>query len=297
MSGNEVETEVERQLAIIRDGAVELYGEEELRPKLEVSVREGRPLRVKLGMDPSSPDLHLGHTVVLMKLKRFLELGHTPIFLIGDFTARIGDPSGKKKTRPPLDEAQVRENAETYVDQVSKILDVSRVEIRFNNEWMSEMSPGDMVIRLCSTVHRGAACSSATTSPSATPMASRSSPTSSSIPSCRATTRWRSRPMWSSVEPIRPSICSPAREIQSSLRPVPPGGSSPIRCSSGPMASRRCRRVWATASAITDTAGGHVRQDHEPARRPHERNYFDHALGTVSGMTDRDPLSSAFAGG
>lgn len=149
MKGDAISTEVERQLDVMRDGCVEFYGEDELRARLRAALEAGRPLRVKLGMDPSSPDLHLGHTVVLLKLKRFLELGHVPIFLIGDFTARIGDPSGKKKTRPPLDEEAVRTNAATYVEQVSRILDVERVEIRFNNEWMSQLSPVDFV-RLCS---------------------------------------------------------------------------------------------------------------------------------------------------
>ena len=147
----ELALEVERQLDVMRDGAVELHGEDELRPRLAEALKAGRPLRVKLGMDPSSPDLHLGHTVVLMKLKRFLELGHTPIFLVGDFTARIGDPSGKKKTRPALTEEEVKKNAETYVDQVAKVLDVSRVEVRFNTEWMDSMRPSDFV-KLCSTV-------------------------------------------------------------------------------------------------------------------------------------------------
>ena len=141
--------EVDRQIAAMRHGSVDFYGEEELRETLAGRLRDGAPLRVKLGMDPSSPDLHLGHTVVLMKLKRFMELGHTAIFLVGDFTARIGDPSGKKKTRPALDEEQVRANAATYVDQVAQILDVDQIEVRFNDEWMSAMSPGDMV-RLCS---------------------------------------------------------------------------------------------------------------------------------------------------
>ncbi len=151
MSDQATDAEVERQLAVMRDGAVEFHGEGELRPRLAKALQEGRPLRVKLGMDPSSPDLHLGHTVVLMKLKRFLELGHTPIFLVGDFTARIGDPSGKKKTRPALTPDEVKKNAETYVDQVAKVLDVSRVEVRFNTEWMDEMGPSDFV-KLCSTV-------------------------------------------------------------------------------------------------------------------------------------------------
>jgi tyrosyl-tRNA synthetase len=149
MSSDAIAQEVERQLAVMRQGCVDFYGEDELRGRLATALREKRPLRVKLGMDPSSPDLHLGHTVVLMKLRRFLELGHTPIFLIGDFTARIGDPSGKKKTRPPLDEEEVKANAATYVDQVARILDVSRVEVCFNNEWMSKLSPVDFV-RLCS---------------------------------------------------------------------------------------------------------------------------------------------------
>ncbi len=141
--------EVDRQLAIMREGAVEFYGEEELARRLASRLKEGRPLRVKLGMDPSSADLHLGHSVVLMKLRRFQELGHTPIFLIGDFTARIGDPSGRNKTRPALDADQVQQNAKTYVSQVAKLLDVSTVEVRFNGEWMDSM-PSSEFIRLCS---------------------------------------------------------------------------------------------------------------------------------------------------
>lgn len=141
--------EIDRQIERMKLGSVDFVGEAELRTRLAESIREGRPLRVKLGMDPSAPDLHLGHTVTLQKLRIFQELGHTPIFLIGDFTARIGDPTGKKKTRPALDEAAVRANAETYVDQVRRLLDVERAEIRFNSEWMRDLSPGDFV-RLCS---------------------------------------------------------------------------------------------------------------------------------------------------
>lgn len=141
--------EVERQLEVMREGVEGFIGEEELRPRLAEALREGRPLRVKLGMDPSAPDLHLGHTLVLQKLKRFQELGHTPIFLVGDFTARIGDPSGKKKTRPALDADTVRKNAATYVDQVGRILDVDRAEIRMNSEWMESLNAAD-VVRLCS---------------------------------------------------------------------------------------------------------------------------------------------------
>jgi len=141
--------EVERQLEVIRDGAVEILGEEDLRGALARSIASKKPLRVKLGMDPSAPDLHLGHSVVLHKLRRFQDLGHTPIFLVGDFTARIGDPSGKKSTRPALDAEQVAANAETYVAQAGHVLDVDRVEVRFNSEWMDRMGPSDF-IRLCS---------------------------------------------------------------------------------------------------------------------------------------------------
>lgn len=149
MTDAAIKEEVARQLAVMRDGAVDFYGEEELAERLAICLREGRPLRVKLGMDPSSADLHLGHSVVLMKLRRFLELGHTPIFLVGDFTARIGDPSGRNKTRPALDAEQVKENASTYVAQVAKLVDVDAVEVRFNGEWMDKMTPSDFV-RLCS---------------------------------------------------------------------------------------------------------------------------------------------------
>ena len=149
MTDASIQKEVERQLAVMRDGAVDFHGERELAERLALCLKEDRPLRVKLGMDPSSADLHLGHSVVLMKLRRFLELGHTPIFLVGDFTARIGDPSGRNKARPALDADQVKENARTYIDQVGRLLDVSKVELRFNGEWMDEMTPSEFV-RLCS---------------------------------------------------------------------------------------------------------------------------------------------------
>jgi tyrosyl-tRNA synthetase len=148
-ASEEIRVEVDRQLAVMRSGAVEFYGEDSLRERLAEALDEGRPLRVKLGMDPSSPDLHLGHTVVLEKLRLFQELGHTPIFLVGDFTARIGDPSGKKKTRPALSQEEVEANASTYVEQAAKILDVERAEVRFNSEWMQALKPADW-IGLCS---------------------------------------------------------------------------------------------------------------------------------------------------
>jgi tyrosyl-tRNA synthetase len=149
MSERALAREVARQLDVMRDGAVAFHGEEELRLRLTAALKEQRPLRIKLGMDPSAPDLHIGHTVVLNKLKRIQELGHTPIFLVGDFTARIGDPSGKNKTRPALDVDTVERNAKTYVEQVGRILDVENAEVRFNSEWMDDLSSADLV-RLCS---------------------------------------------------------------------------------------------------------------------------------------------------
>ena len=121
------------QMAALRRGAAEIIREEELRAKLEKSRATGKPLRVKLGVDPTAPDLHLGHTVVLRKLKHFQEDGHTAVFLIGDFTAMVGDPTGQSETRPPLTSEQVRANANTYLDQVYNILDPERTEVRYNS--------------------------------------------------------------------------------------------------------------------------------------------------------------------
>jgi tyrosyl-tRNA synthetase len=149
VSGRARERDVESQLERMREGAVAFHGEQELRPRLASALEQRRPLRVKLGMDPSAPDLHLGHTVVLNKLKVFQDLGHLPVFLVGDFTARIGDPSGRNKTRPPLDAETVERNAKTYVEQVGRILDVENAEVRFNSEWMDAFSSADWV-RLCS---------------------------------------------------------------------------------------------------------------------------------------------------
>lgn len=134
-------TQLDAQLAIIRRGAEDFIGEEELTEKL----KSGKTLRIKLGMDPTAPDLHFGHTVVLNKLRQFQDLGHQVIFLVGDFTAQIGDPSGKSVTRPPLSKEQVLANAETYKEQVFKILDPDKTEIRFNSEWMDKMSAVDMI--------------------------------------------------------------------------------------------------------------------------------------------------------
>ena len=120
--------DIDRQMAVIKRGVAELIDEKELRKKLE----RGTPLRVKVGFDPTAPDLHLGHTVVMHKMRHFQELGHQIIFLIGDFTGRIGDPSGRSETRPPLTEEQVIANAETYKKQVFKILNPEKTIVEFN---------------------------------------------------------------------------------------------------------------------------------------------------------------------
>jgi tyrosyl-tRNA synthetase len=140
---------VAEQLAYLKKGAAEIIREEELRAKLEHSLKTGKPLRVYLGVDPTAPDLHLGHTVVLRKLKHFQDLGHTAVFLIGNFSAMIGDPTGVSETRPPLTRQQVDANAKTYLEQVFKILDHEKTEVRYNSEWLSKMSAED-VVRLCS---------------------------------------------------------------------------------------------------------------------------------------------------
>jgi tyrosyl-tRNA synthetase len=136
---------VEEQQAKFRSRTVDLVSDDDLLAKL----RKGRPLRIKYGCDPSAPDLHLGHTVPLEKLRQLQELGHTVVFLIGDFTAMIGDPTGRSKTRTPLTREAVKANAETYTSQVSSVLDVDKVEIRFNSEWMDAMTPAEF-IRLAS---------------------------------------------------------------------------------------------------------------------------------------------------
>jgi tyrosyl-tRNA synthetase len=136
---------VDEQLAYIRKGSAEIIRESELRTKLEKSRASGKPLRVKLGMDPTAPDLHLGHTVVLRKLKHFQDLGHTVIFLIGDFTGMIGDPTGRSVTRPPLSREQIEQNAETYKAQVFKILDAQKTVIDFNSRWFSTFTAEDFI--------------------------------------------------------------------------------------------------------------------------------------------------------
>ena len=142
---------IDEQLAYLRKGTVEIIREADLKAKLEKSAKTGKPLRIKLGADPTAPDIHLGHTVVIRKLRAFQELGHTVIFLIGDFTGLIGDPSGKSATRPQLTRAEINANAETYKEQIFKLLDPEKTEIRFNSEWMDKLG-SDGFIRLASHV-------------------------------------------------------------------------------------------------------------------------------------------------
>ncbi|MCK0165260.1 tyrosine--tRNA ligase [Marinobacter sp. S6332] len=132
---------IDEALAIIKRGVDELIPEDDLIAKL----KEGRPLRIKAGFDPTAPDLHLGHTVLINKLRQFQDLGHEVIFLIGDFTGKIGDPSGKSATRPPLTDEQVAQNAVTYKEQVFKILDREKTRVVFNSEWMSKLAAADMI--------------------------------------------------------------------------------------------------------------------------------------------------------
>ncbi len=138
---------VDQQLTYLKKGFAEIIREEDLKARIETCIKENRPMRVKAGFDPTAPDLHLGHTVLIRKLKHFQDMGHTVIFLIGDMTGLIGDPSGRNVTRPPMTREQIDENAETYKEQVFKILDPDKTEIRFNSEWLGKMKFED-VIRL-----------------------------------------------------------------------------------------------------------------------------------------------------
>lgn len=138
---------VKDALQTLSSGTAQVLPVAELTKKLE----SGKKLQIKLGMDPTAPDLHLGHAVVLRKMRQFQDLGHNVIFLIGDYTARIGDPSGKSKTRPPLSDEQIEKNSKTYFEQVGKILDLSKLEVRFNSQWLSKLSFAD-ILKMCSKV-------------------------------------------------------------------------------------------------------------------------------------------------
>ncbi len=140
-----IKAKVEQQMEIIRRGVAEIIPEDELMQKLYYSIENNQPLRIKLGLDPTAPDIHLGHTVVLNKLRQFQDLGHEVHLIIGDFTARIGDPSGKSETRKQLTEEQVQANAATYQEQVFKVLDPGKTVIRFNSEWLTKMNLVDVL--------------------------------------------------------------------------------------------------------------------------------------------------------
>jgi len=149
MKKTQLEQEVQRQLSILRRGTAEIVSEEGLAAKIMSSLVSGKPMRVKLGADPSAPDLHLGHAVVLDKLRQFQDLGHQIVFIIGDYTGRIGDPSGRSKTRPALTGEQIDANARTYFEQVYRILDPQKTEVRYNGEWLSRLT-FEEIIRLAS---------------------------------------------------------------------------------------------------------------------------------------------------
>ncbi len=142
---------VTEQILALKRGTEAIYSEQELHKKLEKSKAQDKPLRVKLGMDPTAPDIHLGHSVVLRKLRQFQDMGHKAVLIIGDFTAMIGDPSGRSKTRPVLSPIQIKQNAETYFQQAGKILltDDDHLEIRYNSSWLAEMKFAD-VLKLAS---------------------------------------------------------------------------------------------------------------------------------------------------
>ncbi len=146
-STNLVEQQVQNQLAIIKKGVLELISEEELEKKLRRSIVENAPLTIKLGLDPSAPDIHLGHTVVLRKVRQMQEFGHRAVIIIGDFTGKIGDPTGRSKTRKQLTKEQVEENAATYMEQIFKVLDREKTEVYFNSEWLAKLN-FEEIIRL-----------------------------------------------------------------------------------------------------------------------------------------------------
>ncbi len=152
MTTNEtIKQQVKHQMRIIRQGAANLVGEEELEAKLENSILTGKPLTVKFGMDPSAPDLHIGHAVALRKLKQLQDMGHTIVIVIGDFTAKIGDPTGRAKGRKAMTEQEVLMNARTYQEQVFNILDREKTKVRYNGEWLEQLQ-FDEVLKLASTI-------------------------------------------------------------------------------------------------------------------------------------------------
>jgi tyrosyl-tRNA synthetase len=150
-----LEKEIERQLEIIKSGTAEIIPEADFREKLKYSLENNKPLLVKLGLDPTAPDIHLGHTVPLQKMRQFQDLGHQAVIIIGDFTGRIGDPTGRSETRKPLTEEELHQNAETYKQQIFKILDPQKTRIEFNSTWLSALTFEDIIkLASCCTVAR-----------------------------------------------------------------------------------------------------------------------------------------------
>ena len=187
-------------------GSVDVLPADMLLRQLLQARAEGRPLRVKLGVDPTAPDIHLGHTVVLRKLRQFQDLGHKAVLIIGDYTGKVGDPSGRSKSRPQLSDEVLEVNARTYVDQAAKVLDMDKVELTRNGDWLAPLRMND-VLKLTSR-SRWHACSSGTISPSATRPTSPSPCSSSCTRCCRATTAWPCGPTSSWGGPIRSSTFS-----------------------------------------------------------------------------------------
>ncbi|MBT5306002.1 MAG: tyrosine--tRNA ligase, partial [Candidatus Scalindua sp.] len=136
---------IDEQLNIIKRGVLEIVRQEELVQKLKKSIKTQTPLRVKLGLDPTAPDIHIGNAIPIHKLRNFQELGHTAVLIIGDYTAMVGDPSGVNKTRPQLTQEDIDNNAKTYLDQIGKILDIEKTEIRYSSEWFKEMKFTDVI--------------------------------------------------------------------------------------------------------------------------------------------------------
>ena len=206
---------IDEQLAYLTKGAEETIRGEELKSKLERSAKTGKPLRVKAGFDPTAPDIHLGHTVLIRKLKHFQDLGHTVIFLIGDFTGMIGDPSGRNVTRPPLTPEEIAANAETYKQQVFKILDPQKTVVDFNNRWLGKLTGQDW-IKLCSkyTVARMLERDDfAKRMKEQRPISMHEL----LYPLSRHTIPWRWKPMWNWAAPTRNSICSSGAPFSRSM--------------------------------------------------------------------------------
>lgn len=188
---------VEEQLAVILRGTAQIETRDELRKKLERSYASGKPLRVKLGIDPTGFDVHLGHTVVLRKLRQFQELGHTAVLIIGNATAAVGDPSGRDASRQGLTPEQIEKNAQTYLTQIARVIDITRVEVRPNGDWFSKFGFADMLRLLGSTTVQQMLAREDFSKRSRPFRRSRFSCTNSSTRSCRGGTPSKSEPTWS----------------------------------------------------------------------------------------------------